>query len=70
MVPAPLALPLTWSLPSSRNQADLEYSTEHQRLTKELEEVDEQERLVDALISSVSSALKLAKEDPADRPYG
>uniref|UniRef100_A0A915EJ54 E2F/DP family winged-helix DNA-binding domain-containing protein n=1 Tax=Ditylenchus dipsaci TaxID=166011 RepID=A0A915EJ54_9BILA len=52
-----------------KNQTELEYSTEHQRLNKELAEQAEHEHLLDSLISNISGALKLAKDDPTDKPY-
>ncbi|KAI1714107.1 e2F/DP family winged-helix DNA-binding domain-containing protein [Ditylenchus destructor] len=52
-----------------KNQTELEYSTEHQRLVKELAEMGDHERLLDTLVTNISGALKLSKEDPTDKPY-
>ncbi|VDN20856.1 unnamed protein product [Gongylonema pulchrum] len=43
---------------------------EAQRLKEENKDLEQQEQFLDSLISNVSSALKLAKEDPTDQAYG
>lgn len=52
-----------------RNQTELEYSSEHQRLNKEIADLESQEHLINSLISNMTGALKLAREDPTDKPY-
>jgi hypothetical protein len=42
---------------------------EAQRLVDENEELQAHEGMLDVLIADVTSALKLAKEDPTDKPY-
>lgn len=52
-----------------RNQSEFNCSAEHQKLSREIDELTANERNLDILIQSISATLNLAKEDPTDAVY-
>uniref|UniRef100_A0A914E4W2 E2F/DP family winged-helix DNA-binding domain-containing protein n=2 Tax=Acrobeloides nanus TaxID=290746 RepID=A0A914E4W2_9BILA len=52
-----------------KNVGEIERSTEMQWLKDDVNQLANQEAELDMLLSNVTNALKLAKEDPTDKPY-